>query len=425
MAEFLIAAGVLGAVTVCALVWPLLRAGGKETGRASRDAAVFRDQLAELDRDIARGLISKDEAQGSRAEISRRLIAASRAAEGEDAVSPAPMGASQPAALFAMVLVPVGAAILYLAIGRPDLEDAPFTARSALEQRAAVASLPGQRLSQDEAAALAIERGQVAPRADAPPDVAARLAQIKAHLDANPAEIEGRRLLAGAYLRLNRFSEAAELFAEIQRQSGPRADTGLMLAQTEAMVLAAGGYISPEAEAMIRSVLDIEPKNHIGRYFAGLLFAQRGNTQRAVQIWDGVLADSPQDAPWVEMVRAMRARAAPPSTALPSLGPPSMGPPSAEASPGGQLTPDMVEAVQSMSPEERAAFMADRLASLEERLTTEGGTPEEWVMLIRSYQASGKPGDATRIYALSQAALDGGEAGFVREQSLLLGVIAE
>ncbi|GMG84759.1 c-type cytochrome biogenesis protein CcmI [Paralimibaculum aggregatum] len=413
MSEFLIGAILLGAMAVLALALPLLRARGAETSRAARDAAVYRDQLAELERDIARGLIGEAEAVGTRAEISRRLIAATRAAESAGQFAPAPRRFSSIAAGAALFGVPALALLIYLLAGRPGLEDAPFAGRSALEQRAAVAMIPGQGLSQDEAVGLAFERGLRQPPAEPPAEIAGQLEELKAHLAANPQEIEGRRILAGVNLRLGRFEEAAALFAEIQRIDGPRPRIEPLLARAEALVLAAGGHVSKEAEAMVAEALEIDGSDPVARYFAGLVHAQRGELERAAGIWRALRDEAAPDAPWLPMVEGMLAR---------------IGvPPARRAAPAGPagVDPEMAAAVAAMSPEERAAFMADRLGALEARLTGEGGPPEDWVMLMRAFQVSGRGEDAARIYRLAQAALEGGEAGFVREQALLLGVIAE
>ena len=75
MTEFLIVAGAGTVLVAIVLVWPLLGGGRRARGRDSADAAIYRDQLAELDRDITRGTINADEAEGARAEIARRLQA--------------------------------------------------------------------------------------------------------------------------------------------------------------------------------------------------------------------------------------------------------------------------------------------------------------------------------------------------------------
>jgi cytochrome c-type biogenesis protein CcmH len=83
-------------------------------------------------------------------------------------------------------------------------------------------------------------------------------------------------------------------------------------------------------------------------------------------------------------------------------------------------------AAARMSPEERQAMIETMVGRLETRLTTEGGTVEEWVRLINAYVQLDRPEDARRIYGLGLAALgDSTEAGFLREQALLLGVPVE
>ena len=70
------------AAVLAALLWPVVKSKPAEdvAGRAAYDRAVFRDQLAELDRDLERGTIGQAEADAARNEISRRLIAASQEA---------------------------------------------------------------------------------------------------------------------------------------------------------------------------------------------------------------------------------------------------------------------------------------------------------------------------------------------------------
>jgi cytochrome c-type biogenesis protein CcmH len=83
------------------IVAPLLRGSRPAPGRASFDQAVYRDQLQELDRDIARGLITRAEADATRLEIQRRLLAADR----------------QPAAPSRLSRSPILAAAVFIVIG--------------------------------------------------------------------------------------------------------------------------------------------------------------------------------------------------------------------------------------------------------------------------------------------------------------------
>ena len=65
------------AAAIFAVLWPLSR---RTPLRRGSDIAVYRDQLEEVSRDRAAGLIGEAEAEAARVEVSRRLIAAADAA---------------------------------------------------------------------------------------------------------------------------------------------------------------------------------------------------------------------------------------------------------------------------------------------------------------------------------------------------------
>ena len=62
------------AAAVFAVLWPLGR--GPRPQREGNEATVYKDQLAEIGRDVAAGLIGPAEAEAARVEIGRRLLAA-------------------------------------------------------------------------------------------------------------------------------------------------------------------------------------------------------------------------------------------------------------------------------------------------------------------------------------------------------------
>ena len=62
------------AAAIFAFIWPLVQNG--KAAHSGSDVAVYRDQLAEIERDRAAGLIAENEAAGAQVEVSRRLIAA-------------------------------------------------------------------------------------------------------------------------------------------------------------------------------------------------------------------------------------------------------------------------------------------------------------------------------------------------------------
>src|SRR2546426_5824984 len=122
------------AAAVFAVLWPLSR----KTSRSSSgsDVAVYRDQLDEIERDRAHGLIHESEAAAARVEVSRRLIAAAEQVaqtnrRSEPSASPAETWRRRAVAVAVLVLFPLGAGAVYLALGSPTLSDQPLAERLA------------------------------------------------------------------------------------------------------------------------------------------------------------------------------------------------------------------------------------------------------------------------------------------------------
>ena len=113
------------AAAVGAVLWPLGR--GRIAKAPGGELAVYCDQMRELARDRAAGLIGRAEAEAARVEVARRLLAADAAERARPAV--ALPWRRLFAGLAAVVALPIGAFGLYLALGAPDLPDRPLAAR--------------------------------------------------------------------------------------------------------------------------------------------------------------------------------------------------------------------------------------------------------------------------------------------------------
>lgn len=401
MGLFIALAAVLALGTAFLAVYPILFPRPEAESRDAQEARLFRDQLTEVDRDLERGVISGAEAEGARAEIARRLIAASKRAERVETLSTAPRsGPAGKVAGIAMVGLPAVAAILYLFLGAPGEEDQPLASRDFQQETAQ------QVLAQAEAeAAFGIEP----PAAEGPEaeQFAALIVQLRDVLEERPNDAQGHRLLANSLMRMGRPKEAQDPFRRLIAILGEGVDAETLSGYAEALVQAAGGYVSTEARAVLRDALAVDPSDPIARYYAGVALAQGGRLPDALAIWERLRAESPGEAPWNAALDGLIADAR-----AQMAGPPG---PSAED----------LAAAQAMSPEERMAMIEGMVAQLDDRLQAEGGTPEEWVRLIESLARLDRAAEARAAYDRSQSALSGSEAGFVREQALLIGVITE
>jgi len=256
---------IMTAAVLAALSMPLWQAGAEVApGRDRYDRAVFRDQLAELERDRARGAIGAAEADAAGNEISRRLIQAARPDAG-----PA-TGRAGVVGLIGAVLVPLVAIPLYLNSGMPRLADVPLAAR--LEK--------------------AVENQ----------DFAALVAKVERHLAQNPDDIKGWKVLAPAYKREQRWQDAANAYANIVRLS--QSDAVMIAEYGEMLVFANDGMVTAAAARAFTAALQADAKLPKARFFTALALKQEGKKDAARQSFEALLAESPADATFRPMVEA-------------------------------------------------------------------------------------------------------------------------
>ena len=374
MWTLVIVAVMLGLVSTGLVVRPLFSRTGSAPTRSAMDAQVFRDQLDELDRDLQKGVISAAEAEGARIEISRRLLKAAKAAEASSDLAPAPQDVSGLVAGLSLIGVPALAAVVYIGVGAPGVPDQPLAERGA----AVGADRPSQVEMEEQLA------GEASAPAKIDPDYAALVAQLEATLESRPDDQRGLELYATALMRTERWSEAWRVQERLIGLKAGTATAEHFAQQAEAMVMAAGGYVSPEAEQVIARALQRDSGSHIARYYAGLALAQNGRVSEAVRLWERLRAEAPPDAPWIDWLDMMLAEA--------------------RERQGGPSEAD-IAAADGMSPEDRQAMIEGMVQRLETRLTTEGGTVDDWGRLIGSYSALERKEDARRAYELAMAAL--------------------
>ena len=267
----------LTALALAMLLVPLFL---RRHGPASRDAynlAVYRDQLAEIERDLARGVLAAEEAEAARAEIARRILAL-KPAEAETGAAPIPRAV----AIVAILLLPVAAWMLYWQLGSPALPDQPFAARTAGTPPAAANPA---HIDMDEA-----------------------LARLGAHLKEHPEDLTGWLLLARSELGLGRYQEAAEAYRHAAELSGNRAD--IMGDWGEAQVLAAGGTVTPAAKAAFAAGLGDPETAPRSRYYLAFAQLQAGDVKGALDAWVALAAEAPADAEWLPLVHQRIAQAA-------------------------------------------------------------------------------------------------------------------
>jgi len=328
------------ALAVVALAWPLLRARPSAAPpRKSYDLAVYRDQLAELDRDHERGLLSEAERAAARLEIERRMLAV------VDRPSEAPPRSRTqrvlPAAL--AIAAPLCAVGLYLLVGSPNY-----------------------RPTEDQA-----QRTEVARYVD----------RLVEHLRQEPDDARGWSMLGRSYTLLARFPEAIVAYERAEALA-PR-DADLVARHAEAKIMGEGGKVGAEAQQLIDRALALDPKEPRARFYQGLAEAQAGRGREALALWMALEHDTPMEAPWRQVVTQRIDRLAR-DLGLDPARVPGREPPSATATqPQPAPSPEM-------SAEDRAKMIQGMVASLAARLEREPNDAEGWARLGRSYGVLGE-----------------------------------
>lgn len=336
------------AAAIFAVLWPL----GRQTElRADSDIAVYRAQLDELEADRAAGRIAESEAQAARVEVSRRLLAALDAHPTVVAPADSPWR-RRIVAVIALMLLPLGATALYLALGAPDKPSLPIAGRE---------TTPTEQ--------------------DSILDLVAR---VEAHLAEHPDDGRGWQVLAPVYMQLGRFEDAVAARQNVLRILGASAEREANFG--EALVAAAGGNVTPEAMAAFERALKLDANEYKSHFFIGLAAEQGGKPAEAAAVWRALIANAPADARWLDVVRRALARVE---------GAPPPGPGDKE-----------ISAANELSPEQRAAMVQGMVARLAERLKSDGSDVEGWLRLLRSYMVLGETekakaaaGDARRALA--------------------------
>jgi cytochrome c-type biogenesis protein CcmH len=348
-----------------ALVLPYLRTRREVAPRAAYDLEIYRDQLAEIERDHARKLIGDSEAQAARTEVARRALAADTAAKAGAPASP-------PRRSFAVVavagLAPVLAFGVYLATGSPELPGQP------LAERLAAGQIQDQEL----------------------------ITRLETRLREHPEDVQGWVLLARSYGSLGRFDDAVTAWQEVMRRSQtPEAFAGAL---GEAQVQAANGTVPPAALVQFEAALKANPADARARFYTGLAKEQAGESRAALQIWTDLAAMSPPDAPWMTLLRE-RIRAA---ASAAQVDPASIAP-SAEAQEIARQTASSgpsaadVENAAKMSPEERTQMIRGMVEQLAARLEAEPNDVDGWRRLARARRVLGESDKAVEASAKAAA----------------------
>lgn len=273
MTAFWVSAALLTVLALAFLVTPLARGrtrAGAPVSRVASNLTLFRDQLTELDADLAAGTIGREQWEAARGDLQRGLL--------DDAAAPAagaaaPVGRSKAAAIVVGIALPLISGLLYLGLGN----------RQALD--------PGRE---------SIAQG--APHQLTPEQIESMVARLAKRLESNPDDAEGWVMLARTYNALGRYGDAASAYAKADVLFPNNAP--LLADYADTLAMAQGQKLLGKPEALVQRALEADGNNLKALALAGTVEFEKSDFAKAIEYWQRMLPLLPADSETGNSVRA-------------------------------------------------------------------------------------------------------------------------
>ena len=269
MTQFAIFATLLVIVAAAFILPPLwlgLRPLAGKADRKQANLAIFRDQLAELERERNEGSLAGGDFEQARRELQRRLLEEVEPDAG--AASRGTHGASRKTALAILVLMPILAALGYGMLGNPNALDPTRTA---------------------------------APQQMTPEQINDMVAKLAERMQANPDNMQGWLMLARSYKTMGRYEEAAEAYGKAEKVIND--DPELLASYAETIAMAAGQGLKGKPAQLIERALKLDPQQPHALFLAGAAAMEAGDNKKGIAYWEALL---PQVEPGSEIDQMLR-----------------------------------------------------------------------------------------------------------------------
>lgn len=256
------------AATALAFVLPALLARGRHAASAERDAtnvAIYRDQLKELDADLAAGTLVREQHEEARRELERRMLEDVRAPKAAAQAAKSSRGA----AIAVGVAMPLVAGLLYFVVGSPN------------------ALTPGTVAGDSHGITVQQVEGMVE--------------RLAARMKENPDDVKGWEMLGRSYVVLERYPEAVAAYANAVKRSPP--DAQLLADYADVLAMSQGRRLQGEPERLIGQALKIDPDNVKALALAGTAAFEKKDFKGAITHWERILKVVPADSDIADSVR--------------------------------------------------------------------------------------------------------------------------
>lgn len=254
-------------VLLLPVLWFGKRNKATAADRKEANLAIFRDQLADLEREFKEEVISQEEFEQAHTELKRRLLEEVDAETDDRAAAWRPT--SRPTAVALLLLLPLAAILGYLLLGNPKALDPANTA-------------PQKQMTAD--------------------DINAMVARLAARMETNPDDLNGWAMLGRSYKMLGRYDEAVAAYGKAETLIDQ--DPELLASYAETLAMASGKGLTGKAKEQIDKALKLDPKHAHTLFLAGAAAMEAGDAKNAIAYWEALL---PQVEPGSELDQMLRA----------------------------------------------------------------------------------------------------------------------
>lgn len=270
MMSFWIFAGLLTVMALCYVLPPLLqRVEQRDDDRKRANVSIYRDQFAELDRDLRDGVLDKEQYEQGRLELQRRLLEDVAPEQGRGGSADNSARSGRTTAMILGGAIPLFAVLLYSLWGTPQ-------ALSTNQQ----AAMPRRQAAEEEAPGASARP----PGAPTQQEIEQRVAKLAARLKENPNDAQGWAMLARSYQNFKRYREASDAYAHAAELTGNDAELWVNYAET--LALANNSELQGKPLEAINKALQLDPNNQNALWLAGNAAFQAQNFQQAVSYWE-------------------------------------------------------------------------------------------------------------------------------------------
>ena len=270
MIQFFISALALSALAAAFIVVPLWRKprdSAVEIDRKAANLGIFRDQLAELEREKAEGSLAEADFEQARSELQRRLLEEVEPGDSETAAASATP--ARKLAIILAILLPLLGLLGYGVLGNPRALDA--------EQRVARPQMTQEQIE-----------GMVA-----------KLAQ---RMEANPDDPKGWIMLGRSYKSMGRYEDAVKAYARAEKEI--EKDPDLLASYAEAIAMANGKGLAGKPAQLVEKALKLDPQHGHSLFLAGAAAMERGDRKAGIAYWEALLPQVEPDSDIDRMLRS-------------------------------------------------------------------------------------------------------------------------